>query len=201
MSHHVNPAWLLGDHPSEGTSRATETLATYQQAKIDTVRVSVRWLGAGYNPPDSLVAEIVNTLRNALAHAPDYGRAKVLLAEALAVEGSRASAAGTIDKAIASFNEALALNPYQSDANRMLGVAMRDQRRFADSLPHFEAALSRHPDDAGTRFNYGVALFSLKRLEDARLQFEQSLASRPNNANAHRQLGMTLLNQARPASR
>jgi spermidine synthase/tetratricopeptide (TPR) repeat protein len=199
MSQRVNPAWLVADQVIE-SSPARETLEKYQQAKVDTVRVSLLWLGAGSDPPDAVVAEIIATLRGALTLAPGYGRAKVLLAEALALDGSRATASGNKEKALAALNEALELNPSQSEAHRMLGAALCDQRQFEQSVPHFEATLSRHPDDAATRYNYGVALLSLKRLEEAQRQFERSLALRPANANAHRLMGMTLLNLGRVAS-
>jgi protein O-mannosyl-transferase len=80
-----------------------------------------------------------------------------------------------------------------------LGLALSDQGRVAEALPHFERGLKLAPDDPGAHNDLGLALAKLGRLPEAVSQYETALRFRPAFAEAHNNLGLALLELDRPA--
>ena len=79
-----------------------------------------------------------------------------------------------------------------------LGLALSDQGRPAEALPHFERGLKLAPDDPGAHNDLGLALAKLGRRPEAVNQYEAALRLRPAFAEAHNNLGLALLELDRP---
>ena len=80
-----------------------------------------------------------------------------------------------------------------------LGMALVEQGRPAEALPHFERGLRLAPDDPAAHNDLGLALAKLGRLPEAVAQYETALRLRPTFAEAHNNLGLALSEMDRPA--
>jgi tetratricopeptide (TPR) repeat protein len=82
---------------------------------------------------------------------------------------------GRLDEVIASYQQALALNPDYGEAHSNLGIALRDQGRLEDAVVSYQRALTLKPDLAEAHSNLGIALRDQGRLEEALKRDEFSL--------------------------
>ena len=104
------------------------------------------------------------------------------------------------DRAEASFNEALALNPEDASAYDRLARLYNAQRRFDEAAEAAAAAVRLsggavgEGTDAGAVFDQGLISWNAGRVDEARQQFERTLELDPNHGEAHYWLGMANLN-------
>jgi tetratricopeptide (TPR) repeat protein len=104
--------------------------------------------------------------------------------------------AGRAQEAIGHYEEALRLQPDDSEAHYNLGVALEQGGKLDDAVGHFEQALRFKPD-AETHMNLGVVLWRTGRVQEAIEHFEQALRLKPDYAPAHNNLGVALLHAGR----
>jgi protein O-GlcNAc transferase len=104
---------------------------------------------------------------------------------------------GQFEEAVASFQEALLLQPESAAAHNNLGNLFVEQGRLADAVNSFRQALRYKPDFASAHSNLGEALRRQGHLEDAVIFFREALALSPRYAHAHNNLAMALQAQGK----
>ena len=95
-------------------------------------------------------------------------------------------------EALASYDQALAVQPNFGDAHNNRGNALTALMRFEDALASFDRAIAARPDSADAHCNRGNALLELGRFDDAAAAFDRAIAIRPDFAEAHRGRGDAL---------
>jgi tetratricopeptide (TPR) repeat protein len=90
--------------------------------------------------------------------------------------------------AAAMWQDVLATVPNSARAQNNLGVALADEGRFEEAMPHYEAAMRLRPGDADAYFNSARALQLRGRLSEAAGRYEQVLRINPEDQEAQFQL-------------
>ena len=103
---------------------------------------------------------------------PDY-------AEALEEPRSCFPLQGRNEKALADFDEAVALDPRSAEAWEGRGNALSPASP-ADAIASFDRALAIRPDHAETIFRRANAFLSLRRFEEAAEDYERVLTLNPD---------------------
>ena len=106
--------------------------------------------------------------------------------------GVAAAGRGAGDEAVASFQQAVALQPQLAAAQANLGMLLVTMRRHAEAEPALRAAAALLPRDAALRNALGVAQEALLRYADAEQTYRQTLELQPGLAEAHANLGNCL---------
>jgi tetratricopeptide (TPR) repeat protein len=96
------------------------------------------------------------------------------------------------DKALASYDRALAVRPDDAEALCNRGVTLHELRRFDEALASYDRALAMRPDDAEALFNRGITLQELNRFEEALASYDRALALQPDQADAFNNRGNAL---------
>jgi tetratricopeptide (TPR) repeat protein len=91
-------------------------------------------------------------------------------------------------------HQALAANPRNATALRLMGDANVLQGRFAAAVPYFERGLAIRADPIAAR-GLGFAKLQLGDVEAAIVQYRAALAADPGDAEAHNLLGTALAAQ------
>ena len=104
---------------------------------------------------------------------------------AIANLGTALMGQGRLEEAIASYQQALALNPDYGEVHSNLGIALRDQGRLEDAVVSYQRALTLKPDLAEAHSNLGIALRDQGRFEEALASFNRALERRPDFAEPH----------------
>src|SRR6185312_16761312 len=89
--------------------------------------------------------------------------------------GTSFKKAGQLDKAIASYQRALAIKPDFEDAYYNLGNALVQAGKMNEAIVSYQKALEIEPRDASASFNLGIVWFKLHRLDDAITVTKQAL--------------------------
>jgi tetratricopeptide (TPR) repeat protein len=82
------------------------------------------------------------------------------------------------DRALEAFHRALTLEPRNADALCMVGVGLRDLRRFDEAARYLEQAVAAQPHLGAAHFNLGLARFEGGKLAAASQSFGQCFALR-----------------------
>jgi predicted O-linked N-acetylglucosamine transferase (SPINDLY family) len=147
------------------------------------------------------------------SQAGRYPAAIDLIGQAIRINGTEAGyyndlglayyAARRLDQAVASYQQALKLQPDFFIAHLNLGCAYVSQGRLDDAVACFHKTLALKPDSAVAHFNLGNACFTLGRFDDALASYQAALSLRPdyvevyvNLANACIDQGMSALAEA-----
>ena len=94
-----------------------------------------------------------------------------------------------MDEALASFNQALQLEPNVADRHYNCGVTLKALDRLDDALASYDQAIRLNPGFASAYNNRGLILHALKRFDEALASFERALALNPAYAGGHFNLG------------
>jgi tetratricopeptide (TPR) repeat protein len=92
---------------------------------------------------------------------------------------------GNRDLARAQFDEELARNPLDFDANLYLGVMLKDEAEHTRALAHFEKALGVRPGDVATRFQIATVKVALGSSDEALPLLEAIVRETPAFVEAH----------------
>jgi tetratricopeptide (TPR) repeat protein len=109
--------------------------------------------------------------------------------------GNALLSAGRTDDALASFHEALRLEPGFAMAHNNLGNALTRAGRMDEALPHLHEALRLNPGYTDARINLGIALASRGEIEEATEIFREAVRRDTGSANARFNLGVALARQ------
>jgi tetratricopeptide (TPR) repeat protein/SAM-dependent methyltransferase len=132
----------------------------------------------------------IELARRSLASDPRQPRAHNLLGMALGRLGRQ-------QEALASFDDALLLQPDFADAHGNRASALMELGRAAEAVASYERALALQADSVGDWLNLGSALHQLGRHDDAIASYERALALRPEFVDAHFNRGNVLAHLAR----
>jgi tetratricopeptide (TPR) repeat protein len=121
----------------------------------------------------------------------DYG-------EAHNKPGNAPLQAGTLEEAIARYEQALRVQPNDAEGQLNLGLMLMDQGKVPEAIAHYEQALRLNPDYADAHCNLGATLGQLGRIPEAIGHLEQALRLKPDLPEAHNNLGNALMQLGRP---
>jgi tetratricopeptide (TPR) repeat protein len=93
----------------------------------------------------------------------------------------------------------LACTTDNSIAQSQLGLALADQGKTAEAIPHYERALLLKPDNIDAQNNFGNALAGQGKLPEAAQHYEEALLLNPDDVDAQIDLGNVLAMQGKPA--
>jgi tetratricopeptide (TPR) repeat protein len=91
-------------------------------------------------------------------------------------QGQEAMRLGHPDKAIACYQQSLALDPQFSQAHLSLAAAYLDVGDDAGACPHLGRYVAARPDQVTVRCHYAELLYRLQRIREAREQFKRFMA-------------------------
>lgn len=94
-------------------------------------------------------------------------------------EGATLRRAGRNAEAIAKYEEAIKLYPYDADFHHNLGLAYKKLGKLENAREAYLAALRLSPNDWDTWCNLGSVLFDLKNYDDAKKAFNRALSYNP----------------------
>jgi tetratricopeptide (TPR) repeat protein len=97
---------------------------------------------------------------------------------------------GELDKAVAEFEKALALDPDDAEAHRNLGTAYGEQGRWEEAAAAYEKAIELAPDFGEAYGDLAAAYFNLGKLAEAVAAGEKGIELDPNYAMAYNNLGV-----------
>ena len=149
---------------------------------------------------DRLVAELSTGLRGQLPAAPKHPEETASLpayeAYAKGLLNLRGQSREALDRAIALFEQAIALDPGYSRAHMYLGAAL-DSKADSLSIPGLaeralgclDRSLELAPDCGEAWRHKGGVFITLGRAQDALMAYERALDSNPTDAAAHSGIG------------
>ncbi|MBF0370226.1 MAG: sulfotransferase [Magnetococcales bacterium] len=100
--------------------------------------------------------------------------------------------AGQLDQAIGWYQQALAIDPQNTDAFSNMAVALKGQGKLQAAAESLKKALAIKPDFASAHNNLGVILKELHAYDEATDHFKKALALTPDFAQAQHNLGNAL---------
>jgi tetratricopeptide (TPR) repeat protein len=139
-----------GQQRSIAPVRRDKDLAAQARKLIDT---------AGRQYADGKFTEAADTFRRAARLKPNY--------EAFIGLGESQYRLKQPTEALASYAQALKLNPKLDVAHYNIGLIRYEQKAYADALASFKAAVDIAPADAEEYYYYGLTLNELKRRDEA----------------------------------
>ncbi|MBE9196764.1 tetratricopeptide repeat protein [Synechocystis sp. LEGE 06083] len=95
---------------------------------------------------------------------------------------------GELEEAIASWGEAINLNPDMTAAWQNRGSALGVMGKLAEALINFDEALAQNPNDAEVWLSRGLLLEAMERQAEAIPSYEKALALQPTIAEAQERL-------------
>ena len=109
-------------------------------------------------------------------------------------EGNKWIEKGDYQKAIDSYEKAIALNPNDADAYNNKGVALDNLGEYQAAITCYDQAIALKPDDVNAYNNKGTALGNLGEYQAAITCYDQAIALKPNVAKAYNNKGVALVN-------
>ena len=107
-------------------------------------------------------------------------------------EGAELHAAGKLDAAIASFREALALDPQLAATHYNLGAALQAAGQLEEAADCYREALALKPDQTRAHASLGTVLHDQGRLPEAVESYRRALALKPQSPGILYNLGNVL---------
>ena len=117
--------------------------------------------------------------------------------QALIERGLAQHRVGGLDNAKVAYEQALALQSENGQANYLYGVVLHQTGHSEDGIPYLERAVDAAPNDAVYQFDLGNLRESCGRIDAAREAFERAIELDADFTDAHYNLGNNLLAQGR----
>ncbi|HLI29608.1 MAG TPA: tetratricopeptide repeat protein, partial [Terriglobia bacterium] len=102
---------------------------------------------------------------------------------------------GKLDEAIASYRDALRVDPSSVTAQNSLGAALLAADRIPEAIPEFRQVLNADPNYTNARYNLAHALALSGDLPAAAAEYATLLKQEPDDASAHAALGTIYFKQ------
>jgi tetratricopeptide (TPR) repeat protein len=102
---------------------------------------------------------------------------------------------GSIDRAIADYDEAVRLNPRAADAFNNRGNAFRSREQHDRAMRDYDEAIRLNPHYAHAFNNRGIIFLELGDAEHAIADFDRAIAEEASYANAFRNRGLARTHQ------
>ena len=122
---------------------------------------------------------------------------KNVRAELLWKQGNRYLSRDRLDRAIASFEEAMTLEPSRLEGRLNFGAALYLAKRPEEALPHLQYVLALEPQNTAALLNIAAIYDALDRLDESVAALETLVGSRPNWADANYNLAIAYVKQER----
>jgi Flp pilus assembly protein TadD len=106
--------------------------------------------------------------------------------------GMNSFQAGRTEEAIARFNQALELNPSDSEAHADLGVALAQQGRTGEAIVQYRQAVKVQPGYPEAHNDLGNALSGQGHTDEAIAEYREACRLKPDYADAYSDLGVAL---------
>ncbi|TWT45204.1 Spermidine synthase [Phycisphaerae bacterium RAS1] len=171
---------------------AQQTFARYRKAKSRTVEAQTVLHDTARDNSGQAARAMADSLRSTVADAPEYGRARSLLAEALHRLGIAALRGGRYAEAVEVLREAVSADPWNPEAHWRLGVALHEAGRDAEAIPVLEAGLRLRPRHVPMTNDYAVALIAVGRGDEGLKLLQRCAELRPQSASARYALAVGL---------
>ncbi|MBD2124863.1 tetratricopeptide repeat protein [Microcoleus sp. ZQ-A2] len=97
-----------------------------------------------------------------------------------------------LEEAALKYKAALLLDPNNTNAHSLLGLALKDQGKLEEAIACYRQALRLDPNHAIVHSLLGMALHDQGKLEEAIACYRQALRLNPNYADVHYTLGIAL---------
>ena len=127
----------------------------------------------------------------AVALNPNLPDTHVLYAEALNLTGDS-------DQSSKEYQEGLARDPFNFEANLQLGANARKEHDYARAQQYFQRALETRPGDPGVLYQLALIDADQARLEQARQKLEALVKEYPEFTEAHVSLSLVYYRLKRP---
>jgi tetratricopeptide (TPR) repeat protein len=101
---------------------------------------------------------------------------------------------GDVDQAIASFGEAIRLDPDSASAHSSLGRLLSVPE---EALPHLRRAVELDPRNGNAHYSLATVLLEARRYDEALEEFRTALRLLPDSAEVRNNLGVTLASRGR----
>jgi len=113
------------------------------------------------------------------------------------VEQNRDQRSQDQQKAVDTYQKALALSPNDPGLHNNLGSLYANMNKVDDAKAEFQKAADLNPSQAGNYYyNLGVVMVNQGKMDDASVALKKATDLDPNNANAFYWYGMALLGKA-----
>lgn len=114
------------------------------------------------------------------------------LYEALKQQGDNLRESGEYEEAIASYSQALEINPNSHAAWYGRGYALEKLERYEEAITIYDQALQIKPDSHEVWREKGFSLTQLERYEEAIYSFDKALQIKPDDHEVWREAGFSL---------
>jgi tetratricopeptide (TPR) repeat protein len=111
-------------------------------------------------------------------------------AQGNAAQGQALSRSGKTDEALAEFEKALALDPYNVQALSGRGLIRQSEKRHAEAIEDFSAVHGLTPQRADPLIARATSYLALDKVKEAVSDLDEAVQSEPNNANAWSMRGL-----------
>lgn len=105
-------------------------------------------------------------------------------AQGYAAQGQVLARSGKTDEALAQFEKALALDPYNVPALTGRGLVYQGEKRHAEAIADFTAAHGLVPQRADPLVGRATSYLALDKVKEATLDLDEAVQSEPNNGAA-----------------
>lgn len=186
----LHPAWsLLAATLVEQGDDARAALAYDKAVRLRPAHAPTHLNRALFLQRTGRGDEAMRGFRQAVQADPGFAPARAMLIDALEAAGLESYRARRYEEAIASYSEALALDPERDDARNALGGAFAAHGQLDEALECFRAVSARAPGNADAINNLGYVLQARGELDAAAREFRRALALAPAHADALNNLG------------
>jgi tetratricopeptide (TPR) repeat protein len=110
----------------------------------------------------------------------------------LVASGADALRRGDLAGALRQFNAAVAADPASSEAQRVLGTALRIDEQLEPSVAAYAAAVRLAPEDERARIGLSDVLIDLERFDEAEQTLRDAIRTSPAGVLGHYRLGRLL---------
>jgi Flp pilus assembly protein TadD len=111
--------------------------------------------------------------------------------------GRAAEASNNLEGALASYHEAIKLDPKRAEFHLRLAVLNDKLARFNESPVHYKKALELAPGHPEVYCDLGYSMYLQQRYPEAESHLRQAVKLRPDHARSHNNLGMVLAHQGK----
>jgi len=109
--------------------------------------------------------------------------------------GSLLKSQGRLDEAVASYRNALAINPDYAEARNNLGIALKAQGKLDEAIASYQRAITINPDYAEAYNNLGIVLKAQDKMDEAVTSYQYAITINPDYTEALHNLGVVFKDQ------
>jgi tetratricopeptide (TPR) repeat protein len=120
----------------------------------------------------------------------EIGPANIKQAQGLATQGQALARAGKTDEAMAEYEKALALDPYNVQALNGRGQIYQGEKRHEQAIADFSAAHGLVPQRADPLVARATSYLALDKFKEAAGDLDEAVQSDPNNGHAWSMRGL-----------